>query len=237
MIRGDDLLIELDGDGVAPDAVDAGSLLRIATSVLDIVEKLAVEKGRTVQFNSLNVLDKCVAIAVGSSDPDVLKSVVPEVELVLVGDRPVPRGTQRSVETLRVTLRKLPPGHHVKLLQRETELPLVIRDLEEPTATSITSFRATLVKVGGKSPAAQFRSAFQERITLGMSRDLAIRIGALLYKEMDIVARVSYTHEFDIKKGTLLDFKAVDDLRDPVAELRAWYQEAKRHADFDNGET
>jgi hypothetical protein len=228
MVEGDDLWIEIDGEGVAPDAVDASALLRIATSVVDLVERLAVEKGSTVCFGSIKVVDKCAALAVGSDNPRIVKSAVPEVQLVLVGDRPAPRGGQGSADTLRSALRKLSPDQRVALLQRKIKQPLVIRDVDGPKSTAITSFRARLIKIGGKNPTAQFRSAFQDRITLEMKREVAIRIGALLYREMDIVAQVSYTSELDIKRGTLLEFTVVDESRDPVAELRAWYENASR---------
>ncbi len=102
-----------------------------------------------------------------------------------------------------------------------------------PTATAITTFRGTLQRIDGVRPKAMFSAAFQGNIVLWASEEVATTLRPCLYQEMDVVAQVHYTAEFDIGGGNVLEFHVVDKSRDAAAELRSWYDGATKASPTD----
>jgi hypothetical protein len=223
----DSLSIVLDGENVAPDTVDAASLLRIGGAVMELLEKLADQHGQ-VRFTGLSIVNKCVAMVVGIDRHDVVAASVADLGHILSGAKPPPRRLGKAVGSLRKLVKGLPSGNSVRLLHGSADVRLQPGATVVPVATSITTFRGTLQRVGGRRPKALFAAVFQESIVLDVSKETAAALGPYLYKEMDVTAQVHYTSNFDIGSGTVLDFVAVDASRDAAAELRRCYAETKK---------
>jgi hypothetical protein len=222
---GDDwILLEIDGPDVHPDKVDVRAALAVAHRYIDLVSALADEDATDLQFTGLQVIDKCVAFAFQSNEPDLARREAKRAHRCVTGVEAVPAGAVVATRELKSALRRLPSSNVVRLkagaFHQEVKLSAT------PPASSAeaqVSLRAMPVRVGGTTPAVRFESRSEDRpFTLEVSRELARQVGRFLYSEIDISALVRREEEGLIEGGRLLGFEPVTD-DDATAAWRDWY--------------
>ncbi len=97
-----------------------------------------------------------------------------------------------------------------------------------PTATSVESFRAKILRAGGLSPRVQLKVAGLDRpITLDAPQPLARLAGQTLYAEADVTARIDRASDDRVLHGVLTDLRILEE-GDPVAAFDRWYEKAGR---------
>jgi hypothetical protein len=95
-----------------------------------------------------------------------------------------------------------------------------------PTAISIESFRAKILKSGGQSPRVQLKVRGMDRpVTLEAEQELAQVAGRTLYAEADVTARIERASDERVLSGQLLELRILDD-GDPVAAFDRWYEKS-----------
>lgn len=219
------VVLELDGPGVFPETVDAALVLELAAAFFALVQGNAVEDAAPIALRGIEILDKCVAIAV---PVDAIELVLPYTEaarLQLIGEQEPPRGLTTIAERGRSALRRLPEDHTAKIITgtwtRALSLPKP-RDVQP--LDSILSIRAVPLRIGGINPLARFRSEFEpEPFTLSVTESLARKLGPYLYKEVDIEAKVGRSADGTIERGRLEEFEPVEG-GDPRPAWRAWFE-------------
>ncbi len=95
--------------------------------------------------------------------------------------------------------------------------------------SSIVVLRATPIKVGGRHPSIRFSSDFEDKeFSLSIKEDNARKIGAFLYKEVEIEATVTRNTDGTIKEGELTSFTPVEE-GNPIAAWENWYEKCGQH--------
>lgn len=219
------IVLEIDGPGVSPETVDAPVVLDLAASFFLLVRGNAAEATQAISLRGLEVIDKCMGIAVPVDAPELVWPYVEEARRQLLGQQMAPRGLGSIVERGRAALRKLPHGQTARVLLGERHSNLALDDgSDQQPLDSILSVRAVVMRVGGRSPAVRFVSQFEdEPFTLQVSRKLARELGSMLYQEVDIEARVSRDADGKIERGKLERFDPVDG-GDPRPAWRDWFK-------------
>lgn len=221
------LMLELDGPGVGLATVDADAALRLASSYIRLLAKVAEEQlGDTLRFESLQINEGCLEVVTRA----VPASIAPEADAIIAGYEAggtVPRGLRGHWGTYRDAVEDLPTGYLAKRFLAGEERQLLARDLEgaEPTWGSL-AVRARLLRVGGKSPTARFESGSEaDPFSLELSHDQAKRISLHLYEELDIQATVQRDPAQRIIAGDLEEFLVVPEDADPADAWRRWYRD------------
>jgi hypothetical protein len=97
-----------------------------------------------------------------------------------------------------------------------------------PITTSRSNFRARIIKVGGKKPRIQFATRGDTILfTIQAPMDLALRAGNLLYKTVDVSAKLSRLltpPNYPVIDGELLEIRELSE-EDPVAAFDKWYKD------------
>jgi hypothetical protein len=100
-----------------------------------------------------------------------------------------------------------------------------------PVTTSTSKFRARIIKVGGKKPRIQLATRGDTILfTVHAPMDLALRAGNLLYKTVDVSAKLTRLLKppnYPVIDGELLDIIELSDA-DPVAAFDKWYKDIGR---------
>jgi hypothetical protein len=204
--------IELQGPGVEPATVDARALLDLASAIVDIVMRLGEEAKTPVRLTGLEVINKCAAVATYATPSDVAQTLVAQaLTLVTVGGE-MKRGLDAPVKRARRAINTLPAGHHARLIVGRWKKPLTAPALDRvyrPEAT--TTLVARPVRVGGQKRTIQFESFSEEHpFTLRATEEECRKIGAVLYRDVEI----SFTYRRDgdghVVDGVLDDFRRLD---------------------------
>ena len=185
------VLLELDGPGVSPQSVDAPAFLRLASAFFRLLKGNATASQRQLSLSSLEVIDKCVALSVGSDNPEGARVCAVEALRQIGGEDP-PRGLQQLAEEARASVRELPEGQRAKVIigPWSHAVPAPPPAPASPL-DSLLSIRAVPLRAGGKRPAVRFMSQFEEDFTLFVTEDQARTLGSLLYNEVEIEAVIS----------------------------------------------
>lgn len=102
-------------------------------------------------------------------------------------------------------------------------MPADAEPREPSPMDEMLSIRATPMNVGGEAPWAWFRSPLEDGFGIELSIEQARELGALLYREVDIVAFVSRGADGRIECGRLTSWELVED-GDPRPAWREWYR-------------
>jgi hypothetical protein len=218
---GDDLVIEVDGEGVHLDTLDAPSVLELAVSYLLLLSKVADERGEEIEFVGLSSVEKCGQLRTTPTDPELARLLAVDATQLLASRERPGYGLQGVVQRVRQARAALPTHYTASVKVRGFERVITAEPVsrldEAPFATA--SVRAELLRVGGIRPRAAFKSKAENRpFHLDVTKGQAERLAAHLYKTIDIVASVGRDREGNIEIGTLLEFYALSD-GDPRA---AW---------------
>lgn len=210
----DDLVIEVDGEGVHLHTLDAPSVLELAVAYLQLLSKLADERGESIEFVGLMSAEKCGQLRTTPNDPELARLLVVDSSLLLGSHERPGYGLLGAVQRVRQARAALPTHYtaYVKVrgFERVITSEAVSRLDETPYAT--TSVRAELQRIGGSRPRAAFKSKAENRpFSIDVSKPQAERLAPYLYKTIDIVATVARDHEGNIETGRLIEFYAISD--------------------------
>ena len=140
-----------------------------------------------------------------------------------------PAGVRATCRKLAVALSRL-PGNVTAHLRGSVDASLSELAAAEPapTALSVESFRARILRAGGLSPRVQLKVGGVERpITLDAPQHLAKLAGQTLYAEADATAKIERASDDRVLHGVLTDLRILEE-GDPVAAFDRWYDKAGR---------
>ncbi|WNG31046.1 hypothetical protein F0U62_48820 [Cystobacter fuscus] len=231
----DDLKFELDGPEIHRNSVDAESALGLFASYLALVRKVAKDQGLELTFHGLFVEEKCLQIAAIPSDLQAALMSSQSVGEMLARTRPVPHAAEQEFNNFQKKLLRFPQQITRTSVQVGKWAPISLeRAWTEPPAEELEetfSGRATITRVGGRQPSVRV-SIFTEpkEVTLRAEKELAAKIAAYLYKEVEIEARLMRDPSGAITKGSIEDFHPLSD-EDPTKAWQSFYQQVAHEWD------
>ena len=226
MISNEELLLELDGPGASPEEVDTVTLLRLASSYFDLLERLGRPLG--LRLSGLNVHDKCIGLSSHPNSPNVARGAAQQAGRILLDEEAAPRGTGELAEELQKLLRSLPYGQSVKLILGAWSVPVraapTLTADELPFELTELRVRTIQLRVSGERILARFNAASESKeFSLEVSLADSRKLGEHLAAEADIEARVARDQLGNIREGQVL---VVHELRDDSngEAWASWYQ-------------
>jgi hypothetical protein len=218
----DELVIEVDGEGVHIDTLDAPAVLEFTVAYLNLLKLCATERDEDLEFRGLRSFEKCGSLATLPSNPEIARQATLEAfKLLSSRDRPM-HGLKIAVQRVRETREAL-PSHYttivkVRGLSRVISSQPVSVIADTPFATN--SMRVYVQRVGGATPKATFRSSSEPKVFHLALRDAeqGADLANYLYKYVDITALVLRDADGHIESGVVREFF-------PVSEenaRRAW---------------
>ncbi|WP_309889634.1 hypothetical protein [Archangium sp.] len=231
----DDLKFELDGPEIHRHSVDAESALSLFASYLALTRKLAKEQGVELTFHGLFVEEKCLQIAAIPSDLQAALMSAQSVSEMLARKRTVPQAVEQEFNSFQKKLLKFPQQITRTSVQVGGWAPIGLERAwtEPPTEELEETFsgRAIVTRVGGKTPSVRVSILTEPKeVTLKAEKELAEKIAPLLYKEVEIEARLKRDVNGAITSGTLENFYPLSD-EDPTKAWKSFYQEVAREWD------
>lgn len=225
----DELVIEVDGEGVHLDTLDAPGVLNLAVAYLELLRRCAADRDETIEFRGLRAFEKCGSLGTHPSDPELARrAVVDAFHLLASWDRPA-RGLKLAVDNVRAARAALPNNYRALVKMGGVERLIASEPMsilaETPYAT--TSLRAYVQRVGGLKPRATFTSR-SERVRFHLDlqdEQQATSLGTYLYQAVDIVALVVRDLAGNIEGGTLREFHPVASAAAEDA-WRDWFRES-----------
>jgi len=218
-----DVMLELDGPGISPESVDPSSFLRLASAFFRLLEANAGNAERPLSLSGAAIIDKCVALR-ARTDNAALAQIHAASALRQIGGEEPPHGLLQLTKEARDSVRSLPAGQQAKVIVGPWARPVPKPPaLPLPPFDAFISIRATLQRVGGKTPAVRFSSAFEEDFSLQVTPAQACELGAMLYRDVDVEAVVSRDGEGRIEGGELRSYAPVQD-EDPRPVWKAWFE-------------
>jgi hypothetical protein len=220
------VVLEVDGPGVSTSNVDVPAFLELAAAFFTLLKANANESATPLGFTSVKIEDKCVALCALPDSIDIAKDSADQALRQIAGED-APHGLATLAERARIAVRRLPTGQSAKVIVGPWVRPVVVAP-GEPVAPldSMLSIRARPIRVGGKKPAVRFSSEMEEDFTLTATADQARELGSMLYRDVEIVARVSRDAAGFIEGGRLESFEIVED-EDPRPAWRDWFRKVR----------
>ena len=93
----DELVIEVDGEGVHLETLDAKGMLTLASSFLELLEAIADERDEKIEFTGLRAFEKCGSIATYPSDVELARQVALDAYKLLASHER-PRGLAQKLD-------------------------------------------------------------------------------------------------------------------------------------------
>lgn len=226
----DRLLLELDGPGIEPGNVSPLKVLELAASFFALVEGNARAQDTALQLTGLEILNKCVAVAVRTNNLTLAKRLADLSRHQISGREEPPQGFREHVSRARAAIRHLGAGETVRVQVGAWSRPLSNVETDAvPPLDSWLSIRTRLIRIGGRQPVVRLESLLEdEPFSLRISQEMARTLGPHMYRELDIEAQISRDADGLIAQGELMSFEPVDEDADPIDAWRAWYQ-AEQH--------
>ena len=228
----DDFLLELNGPGVAPASVDSAKLLAFASAYLDLLVRMASEEEDPISFHGLHVIDKCVAIQVRPDDIDYARLLASASASYLSGDRS-PRGLGVNVARVQESLRAFPKDYKAKVIVGPWVQDLFIPETKplSDLPAAVETMRASIQRIGGADPRVRFKGMLDRYpFSIDISQAEAIALAPHLYKDVEIVIRVTRTAEGRVSFCELVEFNPISD-QDSGAAWRDWFRPHAKHWD------
>lgn len=210
-----------------PGNVPARSALELAAAYVDLLEKLAKEKGASLTFRGIEVHNKCVEFRFRVNDVGLAEAAAIEASRYLQGVLVPPRSLRKPVERLRKEVeRQASAGRKVRASAGKWNQPLSVAEPQPSLLPSATvTFRARLIRAGGKDPGVRFETQ-EGDFSLDATEALAAAIAHHLYLQLDVTARIHRTPEGRIDGGSLVEFHPVANL--PAKAWLEWLETAGR---------
>lgn len=236
------LMIEFDGESVAPDNLEPLAALAFAHAYLVLLQELAEKRGKTLQFTGLTVKDKCAALATEVSSVTTADRASAEAGRLLATPDSVPPDLAKGVRTVIAARAALPPYYRVAVITPRRRRSLGVAEWPAPTSGNqnlheVVSVRARVTGIQGKTPRVYFDTVTEERVFhLKATRSTAKAIAPHLYDEVDILALLERDASLRIVGGELKEFFPLSSEK-PVETWDEWYanndQEWSRVEDID----
>ncbi len=226
----DRLMLELDGPGLEPGNVSPLKVLELAASFFSLVDGNAHAQGVTLELSGLEILNKCVAVAVRADNLVLARRLADLSRHQISGREEPPQGFRDHISRARAAMRHLSAGETVRVQVGAWSRP--ISSIESDLAPPLDSWlavRAMPIRIGGKQPVVRLESALEdEPFSLRTTHEMARTLGPYLYRAIDIEARISRDFDGLVATGELVSFDPVDEDADPVEAWRGWYREDQR---------
>ena len=223
------MMIEFDGEDVSPTSLDPLTALQFAHSYLVLVQKIAAEEGKTLQFTGLTVEDKCAALATTVSSITTADRASAKARKFLKRPKTVPQPLEKVTRSV-IDARKALPTKYTTTVITKIKRKVELTEFSTPDASErcreAISMRATVMAVGGKTkPKVTFDSIAEDRqFTLTATKEMAKQIARYLYDEVDIVAIIERDTYQRILDGELREFHVLQS-DDPIGVWDKWYAE------------
>lgn len=228
----DDLKFELDGPDVHKRTVDTEALLALFIGYLALVRKAAADRGAEVMFIGMDVEEKCVQLVATPSDTGAALIGASAVSDMLSHRAPTPESLKNDLRRFRSQIYNFPQQITRTTVKVGESGPIgvdISLEAEQPPAEMVAetfSGRAVVTRAGGSRPTVRLSSRLEPKeMTLVGEKDLIKAIGAHLYKEVEVDARVWRDESGVIVKGELVDFEPVTD-GDPTEAWGAFFRAA-----------
>jgi hypothetical protein len=222
-----DMELHLDAPGLTPTSIDSAGLLRLGAKYLELLIKVAEDQGRGLVFHGFRLEPGSARAIVVASDEEAVVDAADEAARYISGAEVAGAiGVEPLARDVSTAIRRL--GVEGDVVVGPWRRPLAPRAEEERSLrVEIVSVRATIVRVGGKTPAVRLSSKAEDfPFTLRVTHaDDAPKLGALLYQDADIVATVRRDQDGKILGGTLDEFERIDP-GSGVAAWREWFRES-----------
>lgn len=220
-------MIEVDGEGVHLDTLDAPAVLELTVAYLNLLARCADERGEVLVFSGLRAFEKCGSLGTVPSDAEIARQAAAEAFRLLSAWEKPGYGLKSAVDRVRAAREALPGSYSAKVKVRGFERVISSRaSVVTETPWAATSLRAFVQRVGGKRPRATFSSKSEKKI---FHLDLAntqqgTELGKCLYDTVDIVAVVVRDQDGNIERGTLREFHPIPP-SEPGAAWKEWFKE------------
>ncbi|NOU34194.1 MAG: hypothetical protein HOO96_40395 [Polyangiaceae bacterium] len=223
---------------VRPDRCEAAPLLRTALDLIRLIERIGEHASTTTDEPEFAVtLTELRAGSVkfvlgftsrhGPSTAAAAEAGVAAAQLApkyLASPKAGPAAVRKRVDALASSLTKLPT--YVKAHLRgtvEADLSALVQaEVEGAFATSVETFRATILRAGGTHPRVQLK--FDGRtFTFDAPQEIAKQAGATLYAEADVMALLQRDADQAILHGVIQTLRVLEP-GDPVDAIDQWYE-------------
>ncbi len=239
-----ELHLDLDGQNVRPETLDAHASLALAMALLDAMlaigeyEEVTEEapfflaltemKGASIHFAFRAV----AKVEYGNRGLEAFGQAAERLPVYLRSQRTVPRRLAKPMERLRQATRNL-PGNVVARARFDGEalvLSEILRGPEVPLITSAETLRAFIVRAGGQRPRVQLRLKGQKSFTANIPRPLIEANDFHIYREADVTgvfSRDPTAIGTPVVSGQISDIRLAASV-DRVEAFDHWYEAAGR---------
>lgn len=229
---------------VRPDRTDARPLLEVMLRFVTLLEAVGAHDApdtdeapfavvmKELRGGSIkNVLDFVPRVPAAGSDAaarraglDAARQAAKYLERPNVG----PPSVRKSAKALTTALTRLPAPVTAHLRGKvEARLSVLAATDAADTSMGVESFRATILRAGGRVPRVQLQIPGSDRpVTLDAPHELAVLAGQTLYAEADVTATMERSSQ-GVLHGRLSELRILDE-GDPVDAFDRWYAKAGR---------
>ena len=223
--------LKIDAPGMTPENVDTAMVCRTAASFFELVQRFAKAPGdEPLAILGFELGAGSVRAIARTPDPARARRATRGVARALRGRRPAPVGGEGSLDSFGDFVRSRPAWKFSFSVGGGKSERLVAVATAPRTSRESTSFRATLVRVGGSDPKAHFRAPTEPgEFGVGLGHDpkeAARNLGRHLYRDVDIDVEIVRDEAGRIIDGELLDFHPLEARSVDLDPLREWFQQS-----------
>lgn len=217
-----ELLLEIDGDGVSPQTIDSLALLGLAKAWFELVGRVATANKEPIHFSGVAVIDKCAAVKLQASDSVIAKRSVKRSLHLVQGDT-APFGLEGHVQEVQKRLRALPSHMTAHVFAgNDSELLKAAALPEAESPYERIQLRAIPIRASIRPPYLHVVSASEDerpfRVDTTEEEAEALRLG----RAIDIVLLCTRDDDGHVKDARLIEVHELED-SDPVQTWRAWF--------------
>jgi hypothetical protein len=215
--------IKLDIDGPSrpePETITALPVLELAAAYVDAIEKVAQAKSASLQVRGIAVVNKCVELQFGVTNPRLAQAAALDLGRYLQGVLPPSKKLKQPIARLRKAVQQqAEEGRTVRASIGDWSEALMVGETKIDLLPRVTmTIRATVNRVGGKQPGARFVSE-EGDFTLDADETQTVGVAHHLYELVDLVAEIYRNEDGDITGGRLVEFRPVK-----PADAGAWLE-------------
>jgi hypothetical protein len=239
-VTGDGIHLDLTGDNVRPETLDARASLSLAVALLEAVIAVGEHECASGEAPFVIAMTKMEAASVHLAFEPVprlddgyaaFQYAAKRLPVYLRGHEHVPRELTKPLDRLRHAARALPSNVQasVRILDQTVSLA-ELQAPEVPLITSAETLRAVIMRAGGSKPRVQLRMTGQRSFTADISKDLVASDDFHVYREAEITGifhRDPRAIGAPIVSGEVTAVRFLEKV-DPVAAFDAWYEAAGR---------
>jgi hypothetical protein len=232
--------VDLDGEGVRPETVDARASLGLALALLEALAAVGAHEQEAKQAPFVIALTEMRAASIHLAFQPVegetqaraaYLQAAKRLPVYLRGQEPVPKELAKPLDHLRSAARSLP--ENVRAEARLVDDVLSFEELTAPAPPFITvaqTIRAAVLRAGGKRPRVQLRVTGQKPFTVDIPRNLIDSDEFHVYREAEVTGRFlrdPRTIGSPFVAGLITNIRFLDKT-DRVAAFDAWNEKAGR---------